>query len=280
MFGYIVANSKILTKAEEERYRAVYCGLCRALKKRHGSIGRLTLTYDMTFLVLVLSSLYEPDESCGSKRCLVHPFKCRCYTESDITGYAADMNVALAYLNQIDNWCDDKNLLSLMAAKRLKKKYIMVAAAYPRQCATMVDCLNELSDMEKAYIQDPDTCAKIFGRLLGEIFALYEGDRWSAALRKMGSQLGEFIYIMDAVIDLEKDIRHKRFNPLKKYWDLGQGYDYFHNILTMLIGECCINFDTLPLVKDVSIMRNILCSGVWMKYELFKSKKIKGEKSR
>lgn len=278
MFGYIVANSKILSDDQQQRYKSVYCGLCRALKERHGAMGRLTLTYDMTFLVLLLSSLYEPCENKGSERCCVHPVKQHCFAVSDITAYAADMNVALAYLNQLDNWKDDKSHLSLLRAKLLKKDYDKVAEQYPRQCGAMISCLTELSELEKTSVKDPDKCAQVFGKLMGEIFVFRENDRWSPTLREMATHLGEFIYIMDAVVDLDKDIRHGAFNPLIPLRNAGRSYEDFHEILTMLIGECCIQFDKLPLVEDVAIMRNILCSGVWMKYELLMAKKNKKEK--
>ena len=68
MFGYLVAAPELMTEPQLGRYRAAYCGLCRSLRARHGQISGLTLTYDMTFLVLFLSSLYEPEETtigCG-----------------------------------------------------------------------------------------------------------------------------------------------------------------------------------------------------------------------
>ena len=54
MFGYVIANPDSLSPEELARYKSCYCGLCRTLKERHGSLSRLTLTYDMTFLVLLL----------------------------------------------------------------------------------------------------------------------------------------------------------------------------------------------------------------------------------
>ena len=57
MFGYLVADTATLTEAQLQRYKACYCGVCRSLEKRHGQLSRLTLNYDMTFLVLLLSSL-------------------------------------------------------------------------------------------------------------------------------------------------------------------------------------------------------------------------------
>lgn len=52
MFGYILPDKPELKIKEYELYRAYYCGVCRAIKRRHGNIPRLTLTYDITFLAL------------------------------------------------------------------------------------------------------------------------------------------------------------------------------------------------------------------------------------
>ena len=279
MFGYIVAGSDNLSEEDKQRYKAVYCGLCRALNERHGQFGRMTLTYDMTFLILVLNSLYEPEMSNGEERCVVHPCKTHCWLSNEITNYAADMNVALAYLNQLDNWHDDKNLLSLIYARILNKRYKKIAEKYPRQCKAMEGCIARLSELEKSGEQNPDAGAKYFGELMGEIFAFRE-DRWTQQLRAMASSLGEFIYIMDAVIDLPKDIKKRRYNPLTALKKAGRSDGYFKDILTMLIGNCTMDFEKLPLVEDVPIMRNILYSGVWTKYELEqeKRKRREGEK--
>lgn len=271
MFGYVIANSEILSEADKARYKAVYCGLCRALKARHGQLGRLTLNYDMAFLVLVLNSLYEPEMSNGEERCAAHPCSKHCWVSNEITDYAADMNVALAYLNQLDNWHDDKNVVSLIFAKLLKKKYERVKALYPRQCTAMERCISALSALEKADSQDPDAGAKLFGELMGEIFVLRE-DRWAPMLRAMAHALGSFIYICDAVVDLPRDLKKHGYNPLRALKQAGRSALYFKDILTMLIGNCTMDFEKLPLVEDMSIMRNILYSGVWTRYELAMAK--------
>ena len=279
MFGYVIANSESLSEEDKARYKSVYCGLCRALKERHGQFGRLTLNYDMSFLILVLNSLYEPEMSKGEERCVVHPCHEHCFASSEITDYAADMNVALAYLNQLDNWHDDRNVLSLLFTRILRKKYFAVKKRYPRQCEAMERCINGLSELEKSGEQNPDAGAKLFGELMGEVFVLRE-DRWAPSLRAMAASLGQFIYISDAVADLPKDMKKRRYNPLSALKKAGRSDLYFKDILTMLIGNCTMDFEKLPLVEDVSIMRNILYSGVWTRYELVQAKKSKqkGEK--
>ena len=61
MFGYININQKIMTEEDKKAYRAYYCGLCRRLKSSCGAKGQMLLNYDMTFLVVLLTGLYELD---------------------------------------------------------------------------------------------------------------------------------------------------------------------------------------------------------------------------
>ena len=97
MFGYITPNLPALDDAQRARYRAVYCGLCHVLRKRHGLTGTMTLSNDLTFLALLLGALYESEETKGEERCSAHPIKRHAYVFSESFEYAADMKLALAY---------------------------------------------------------------------------------------------------------------------------------------------------------------------------------------
>ena len=108
MFGYIECNRSKLSREEQERYQSVYCGLCRNLKMRYGDLERMSLSYDMTFVILFLSSLYEPRETKGEFRCGLHPLRPRSGVENCFTEYAADMTVVLAYFKALDDWKDEK----------------------------------------------------------------------------------------------------------------------------------------------------------------------------
>lgn len=267
MFGYIIANKDIMTEEQEARYRECYCGLCHALQRRHGTIARLTLTYDMTFLILLLNSMYEPDESSGTARCFMHPVRTHNWASSWVTDYAADMNVALAYLNCMDDWKDERRLTRRAEAGMLSEEYFYVTQKYPEKCKFITDCLDELSAIEARRDPDPDAGARCFGRLMGEIFAEGPDALWRERLRVFGQELGEFIYIMDAVLDLEGDRAGGRYNAVAAFAE-GKTEDDLRYTLTMLIGECAAVFERLPVVRDADIMRNILYSGVWLRYNM------------
>ena len=61
MFGYVTAHEPELKVKEFHKYKGYYCGLCQQLKRNYGHLGQLTLTYDMTFLIIILTSLYEKE---------------------------------------------------------------------------------------------------------------------------------------------------------------------------------------------------------------------------
>lgn len=277
MFGYIVANREELSAQDLQTYQAYYCGLCRMLKKNYGHAGRITLTYDMTFLILLFTSLYEPDDTEGAGRCIVHPAKPREYMQNKFTQYAADMNVVLAYYNCMDDWQDDKNILSLSEAMLLKKNIVLLEKEYPRQCGAIAKGLKDLSEIEKAEISSPDAGANCFADLMGELFVFAE-DNWSASMRRLGAALGRFIYMMDAYEDARADAKKKRYNPLRFMVADENFEEKCKSILTMFIGECARDFEKLPLVRDVEILRNILYSGVWTKFALMQ--KNKGNRGR
>lgn len=266
MFGYITADPTTLSQAEIERYGGCYCGLCRCLSHRHGFTGRMTLTYDMTFLVLVLSSLYEPEEQADAGRCPVHPIKKRSYWQNAVTDYAADLNLMLAWWNCMDDWEDDKNPVSRAFAGLLTKKCRQLEQQYPRQAAAIRDNLAALHQYEDGPQVSADAAAECFGRLMGELFVWREDDHWAGTLRSLGEGLGRFIYIMDACIDYHSDAAHHRPNPLRAYGAAQRTRQGDYDLLTMLLGDASAAFEQLPLEQDLNLMRNILYAGVWQRY--------------
>lgn len=266
MFGYIITNVDELTIEEKQQYGACYCGLCKTLKERHGSLGRLVLTYDMTFIVIFLSSLYKKNNKVLTDKCIMHPFKSHKYWQNEITEYAADMNIILAYYKFIDDWIDDRKLLSLFESKLLISKYEKIKKQYENRCILIDNYLKELLSIEKSGVLNPDIPANCFGKLAGELFIMKE-DEYSEDLRAFGYSLGKFIYIMDACIDLKEDIKHERYNPL-----IASSSENFHDILNLLMADCIDKYEHLPINRDKKLIENILYSGIWTKYEAEKHK--------
>lgn len=262
MFGYVICNKSGLTQQELARYQRIYCGLCRTLKKRYGELERFGLSYDMTFLALFLSALYEPEESGKEFRCVLHPFQKKYAADSPYLDYAADMTVLMTYYKCMDDWEDDHNHISLQCAKVLKKYFGELEKKYPRQCAAVAASIRELARLEKSPEAGPDETVNCSGMLLAELFVVQE-DFWSGSLRRFGYELGRFIYLMDAAMDYKKDLKKERYNPLRKMQKEPQEAE---DILVTAIGNATAEFEKLPIVQDAHLIRNILYGGVWQQY--------------
>ena len=264
MFGYVTANWKELTKGQRERYGSVYCGICRGIREQSGQIARLGLSYDMAFLALLLMSLYEPEEVSGKNRCLVHPVKRHSWVDNPHVRYCADMNVALAYYNCLDDWQDDKKQTARWMAQALESRLPAIEGRWPRQCAAIRECLEKLAALEKDGCANPDQPAGVFGELMGELL-VYEEDLWAPTLRQLGQALGRFIYLMDAALDYDKDKRKGKYNP---YLAMGTGKNMarWEEYLVLTMGRATAWYEKLPLVQDKPLLDNILYSGVWVSY--------------
>ena len=262
MFGYVTANYGELTREQAERYGSVYCGICREIRLRSSQTAGLVLSNDMAFLAMLLMSLYEPQEQGGKNVCLLHPIRRRPWVDNEYICYAADMNVALAYYNALDDWEDDRKHTARLLAGALEKHCPRIEAAYPRQMKAIRDCLQRLAALEKKNCPNPDEPAAAFGYLMAELL-VYREDLWSPGLRRMGNALGRFVYLMDASVDYNRDRRHGKYNP---FLAMGTGKDpeKWREYLVMTMGRCTDAYERLPLVQDKAILDNILYSGVWI----------------
>jgi hypothetical protein len=274
MFGYVVINKPELKVKEFYEYKAFYCGLCRVLKNNYGQLGQMTLSYDMTFLIILLTSLYECETKRIKNRCVVHPVRKQETLRNEITDYVADMNIALTYHHLMDDWQDERSILGLTGAGALQRGYKKVSRKYPEKCSIIRECLNQLKDCEDRGETNIDTVSRCFGKLMAELFT-YRKDRWENNLRKIGFYLGKFIYILDAYDDIEKDMKNKSYNPFLADY----GKESFHqecgDMLTLMMAECSREFEQLPCVMDITILRNILYEGVWNKYNKIQEERMK-----
>lgn len=269
MFGFVRPYLADLSEEEKSRYRAVYCGLCRTLNDQYGLMGRIGLNYDMTFLTLLLNSLYEPEETTEEKYCVPHPVKKHRETVTGYTGYAAAMTVALAYHKALDDWEDEKKTSGRVYAGMLKKHYQAVRAQWPRQCRSIEENIGSIRQIEASSEAQPEQAAEYTGRMIGCIFAVKE-DFFQDQVRWLGHSLGKFIYMMDAAVDHDRDRKKGCYNPLIL---MNLPPQDVRDLLRQPLGQAAEAFEALPLIKDMNIMRNILYSGVWQDYNRLTLKK-------
>ena len=236
MFGYVNINRNELSDENKKIYQGYYCGLCQKLKEVSGRKGQMLLNYDMTFLVVLLTGLYELEDKSTDFVCALHPTKKRTARINEATEYAADYN--------------------------------RIMAKYPRQVKAVETYIEELGKAEDAQESNIDKISGLTGTMLGEIFAWRE-DIWAEELRYFGFYLGKFVYLMDAYEDFETDKRKNAYNVFRvqRKEDMQNLDTFVKLLLTSMMSECAKSFERLPILMHADILRNVLYSGVWTKYE-------------
>ena len=283
MFGYVMVNRSQLKMGDYEIYRSYYCGLCRELRSRYGIWGQASLTYDLTFLVILLNGLYEPKVRRGKTRCIVHPLITSPVRKTVFSEYAADMNVLLAYYKCLDDWKDEKNAVKFAYSGILKGSVEGMSIGYADKIQVIKDILDELTALEKKQDTTLDEAAGCSGKLLAEIFAPRH-DRWEPSLRRMGFYLGKFIYLADAYEDVEQDAKSGCFNPFLKAYPKEGPLDGFETqvrqLLVMMLSDACREFESLPILRHEEILRNVLYSGIWQRFDLVSTRRAKEREKR
>jgi hypothetical protein len=267
MFGYVRINKMDLTFREYEHYKAYYCGLCKYLKRNHTELSRMTINYDITFLIVLLSSIYQPSAQVFHEKCIVDPVKKKKHIINEITEYAASMNILLAYYKLEDDENDEGDIKSRLVRRAYRKSFKTAYDKYPQKADFIKACLGELRSLEEDQSTSIDQTSNCFARLLEEIFD-YKDDEYRDRLRKVGFNIGKYIYIMDAYEDLDQDLEKGRYNPFSSYKDDREGLkvkvDKLIGMTLARLEEAILNLD---IKVNKSIIDNIIYSGVYLRYK-------------
>ena len=208
MFGYVTADIANMSKEEKACYKAHYCGLCHVLKERYGTAGTSLLSYDMTFLEMLLSDLNDAEEHRGTERCATSPIKEHLYITTSCTGYAADMQMLLAYFSAIDDEADEGKGKAVL---RKAEPYIgRLRDEYPRQASAAERELKLLMEDEKAGTHDAELLSRHSGTIIGEIFVMDDSSFFRDDMRvKCADRLRHFQNSCVTVrFPVEKDGEH------------------------------------------------------------------------
>ena len=215
MFGYIRYTPCGHKQNEKDDYKGYYCGLCKSIRSSYGHPAGLLLSYDTTFLAILLDGL-----SCGPRKikkesCLLHPLRKRLVIRSEAVDYAAAVTLLLSYYKMEDNRRDVSFLwaLPLLALFPLKKRALKRISPRGNSADKAFSTLFTLEEFSEF---TPEERASAFGTILGEITAAYhdQDGRYHTPLFNAGFHLGRWIYYIDALDDYDKDLKKNKYNPL------------------------------------------------------------------
>jgi hypothetical protein len=264
LFGNVTINRDELKGKDLDTYNHFYCGLCQDLKTSCGQFARATLTYDMTFLAILLTALYEKEPTEEVHRCGMHGGAKRTCLRNEYTAYAAEMNVLLVYHNLMDDWIDDRSVKSRAAAGILRKACDRTAERYPEKIRAIEDYLKNLHEVEQSGSSDLDLASGLTGKLMREIYVIRE-DHWSRDLGEVGFYMGKYIYLRDAYDDIRDDLEKGNYNPFASMSEQEDFDERAKEVLRMMAGSAARAFERLPIVEYLDILRNILYSGIWVR---------------
>lgn len=265
MFGYVTICREHLSEEGFNAFRAYYCGLCREIGKRCSQFARLGLSYDITFLAIVLSSLTDDGET-NTRHCLVkmgkeHP----CVENDKAVEYAADMGVLLSYLKLLDDWNDEKNVKALLEMQLFRGAVKKAKNRYPKVYEEIKACLDKLSALEKEQSKSIDETADCFAKILEILFTpdFVTDEAQRRALAWLGYNIGRWIYIIDAYNDLEKDIKERNYNPFI-YADEVNTADISES-LTFTLENASSAYNLLSIKRNREVIENIIYTALKLK---------------
>ena len=224
MFGYIKTDKPEMKIKEYEAYRGLYCSLCKAMGKHFGLLSRLTLSYDITFLLLARLSFTGTLPYFESGRCGFNPTKkCSyCRNADEELRYASAVSVMMFYHKVRDNISDSglfKRLLMYLLLPWAKLKYGKAKRMYPQIAGIIEESMNRQADTEKKNNASTDEAAHSSAEALGRITA-YNIDDPEGNIYRFGYGIGKWVYLTDAFDDIEKDLKEGNYNVFVNKYNL------------------------------------------------------------
>ena len=277
MFGYVRTNRAELLVKEDAEYKSVYCALCKKLGKNYGILSRFTLTYDCTFLALLLIGMHSDTKKYEKKRCTTNPFKkCTYLCGEDIYfDYAAAVSEILTYWKLKDDITDEKffkRIFSLFGLMFYSSKRKKAAKAYPHIDNIVENAIKNQNITEKDLSDfSLDRFAQPSAEMLSEILSFSADENEKRILKELGYHLGRWIYFIDAADDIEKDLKHNSFNPfILSYGITKENFDETKKNVYIKCNEV-LNFTLVPILTSMQlidfksffpIIENILAKGL------------------
>jgi hypothetical protein len=175
------------------------------------------LSYDATFLSILLHNLLGQDVKIEKSHCLTHCIRSRKMAETDeLTRQVGALNTVLAYYKYTDDIEDGdggrgKRLFFKKGFNRAKKKY-------PEIERIVRENLLAQAQIEKAKTDSLDRASDATANILAEFSDYALGESKSEASRALFYAVGKWIYLIDALDDYDKDLKKGAYNPFVLYY--------------------------------------------------------------
>ncbi len=269
MFGYVRADTPYLYIKDDILYRAMYCGVCKGIAKTCGNTARMGLSYDVTFLSVIMHNILGEDVRITKQHCLTHCIRSRQMAEVDeLTLQLGALNTVLVYYKYTDDINDGdkgrgKRLWFKKGFKRAKKKY-------PEIEKIVRENLAEQEKLEKQKVDSVDRAADATATMLSQFSDYALKEKATDYTRNLFYALGKWIYLIDALDDYDKDLKKGAYNPFclaykeecRKALLTGERAEEIGFIFQSIFFDIRENLKNIPLRFNSDLSDNILLRGL------------------
>ncbi len=274
-------------------YKAIYCGLCKVMKKEISYFLPMSISYDYVFLAALRAALAGETFKPKSGRCAYNPFRRKvtvmpCKVLSD-TALSA---LVLTKISLDDKIADKDSAWYKMIVYRLYRKCINRALArcikrdesgkLSAVCKNAEEKMIALQEAECSAVDSPDIPAVLSGEMLKEAVAFGFDGEDAEKLQSVMKDLGSLIYWLDAVDDLEKDVLTGSYNPLLLRYKTPEAVLEQKMFIDMVMSQYSARMmqiiADLPQGQTYAILENICSQGLGAMTKIVLSREKKGKK--
>lgn len=273
MFGYIKPYKPEMKMKEFDTYKAVYCGLCKQLGKVYGPFARFTLSYDFTFLSLISVGMKECFSGYRNESCVANPLKKKpCLVLCDDLTFGASAAMVMFYYKLRDNYEDGgigdkiKSLCLMPFAAHARKK---ARETFPFLDEIMAESIRKQHEVEHSDSLSIDRAAEPTAAALSQIFShLSQDSTQKTVLEHLGYLVGRYVYLIDALDDLEEDIASHGYNIFYRKFqaegdaDVEKIRQYALEVINLTVGQIASAYELLELRRYKPILDNVVYLGL------------------
>lgn len=226
MQGYLKPQKLDLTVRQSKQHFASFCGLCQALREEYGVFARFLVNHDGLFLQLLAEAQQKESPKPRGIRCGVKPIRPHEATaDPSAVSFAAAISI-LTVDSKLRDVSFDATFQVLRRSSQLGRSVLkastqraeaalVVLGFSPQIVYDLLDRQDRVEQFEDLLMEEyAEPTAEGVGALAAQTAIIAQRQENETELRKFGHDLGALLYLLDAVEDIDKDIRRRSFNPL------------------------------------------------------------------
>ena len=268
MFGYLKPDKPYLYLKDDTLYNALYCGICKSIKKVSGNVARFALSYDVAFISALTHNILGVDVDIKKGRCIAHPIKSRPIAKpDDISKKLASLNLILAHYKVCDDILDEHkgNFKSAIIGGGYKKAKKFT----PEFDSIVKEGYNNLLELEKQGSKSVDIVSDSFATMMAKISNVLFDEFSTEHTYNLMYALGKWVYLIDALDDYDKDVKNNSYNVFYNAYGQKTYAEFIEKnsseiafIFNTILSQITETYKAIPKKFNGDLVENILFKGI------------------